>query len=282
MKNFVDCIWLKNHLKDEDIFIIDCRFDLFDASYGRKAYNENHIKNAFYFDINEDFAGEKKVHGGSRPVPEFSILGKKLEDIGIKMDSEIVFYDDMTYSSARAWWELKHMGFKNVYILNGGYEEWKKLNFPVSTDIPDKKQSGKVELKAIDEIYCNIDYVKNVINDPNIILLDSREERRYTGEYEPLYSRSGHIPGALNLHWKKNIDDNGKIKDIDILAKNFSFANHSKEIIAYCGSGIDGAMNFVVLDELGYKTRLYVGSVSDWISYEENDLETDYRQQFSL
>ncbi len=273
MKNFVDSIWLEKHINDHDVFIIDCRFDLFDPSYGRIAYNESHIMNAFFLDINEDFAGEKGVHGGARPLPEFSVLGKKLEDMGIRMDSKIVFYDDTIYSCGRAWWQLKYMGFDQVYILNGGFVDWKKLDLPVSVSIPDKRQNGKVDFEVVDEIYCHIDYVKSAMEDPNIILIDSREGKRYIGEFEPFYSKKGHIPGALNLHWKKNMDDKGKIKDMDMVAENFSFAENAEEIIVHCGSGIAGAMNFVVLHELGYRTRLYVGSVSDWLSYEENDLE---------
>ena len=279
MKTFVDSIWLHNHINDDDVFIIDCRFDLYDASYGRKAYDERHIINAFYLDINEDFSGKKEAHGGARPVPDFSILGKKLEEIGISMDSKIVLYDDMTYSAGRAWWQFKYMGFDEVYILDGGYKNWEKLNFPVTTNIPDKTQNGKLEFESVDEIYCDIDYVKGAIEDENVILIDSREKRRYTGEFEPLYPKRGHIPGALNLPWKKNVDDNGKIKNLDIIAENFRFIECSQEVILHCGSGMAGAMNFVLLYELGYRIRLYVGGISDWISYEENELETGIKKQ---
>ncbi|WFD09429.1 rhodanese-like domain-containing protein [Tepidibacter hydrothermalis] len=51
MKNFVDCTWLEKHMDDEGLFIIDCRFDLFDAFYGRMSYDKGHIKNAFYLEI---------------------------------------------------------------------------------------------------------------------------------------------------------------------------------------------------------------------------------------
>lgn len=73
-----------------------------------------------------------------------------------------------------------------------------------------------------------------------------------------------------------NIGDYGKIKDIDAITKKFNFLNDAKEIIVYCGSGIAGALNFVLLDELVYKSKLYVGSASDWKSHKENELETGY------
>ncbi|WFD09949.1 sulfurtransferase [Tepidibacter hydrothermalis] len=273
MRNFVDCAWVEKHMDDEELFIIDCRFGLFDASYGKGAYAKGHIKNAFYLDINEDLSGAQKAHGGARPVPELSILGKKLEKMGLRMDSQIVCYDDRTYSSARGWWQLKNMGFENVYILNGGYEAWKQLGLPISKECPEARQGGSIKIEQFHDIYCDIEYVKKAMLNSNIVLLDSREHRRYTGEYEPLYSKNGHIPGAMNLHWQKNVKDDGRLKERSMLEKNFSFVNSKMEIITYCGSGIDGALNFVILDELGYKVRLYVGSISDWISYEENILE---------
>lgn len=274
MKNFVDCTWLGKHMDDAGLFIIDCRFDLFDALYGRTAYDKSHIKNAFYLDVNEDLAGPQKSHGGARPVPKLSTLAKKLEGMGLRMDSQIICYDDMTYSSARAWWQFKNMGFKTVYILNGGYEAWKQLSLPISAESPEAKQVGSVRIEQFDDIYCDMDYVKKAMSDSDIVLLDSREHRRYTGEYEPLYLKNGHIPGAMNLYWQKNVEQDGNLKERHILEKNFSFEINPKEIITYCGSGIDGAVNFVILDELGYKVKLYVGSVSDWISYEENTLES--------
>jgi thiosulfate/3-mercaptopyruvate sulfurtransferase len=274
MKNFVDSTWLMNHLKENNLFIIDCRFDLFDPSYGKKTYASSHIDGAFYLDINIDFAGDKKIHGGARPLPDLTKISKKLEYIGINAKSTIVLYDDRTYSSARAWWQLKYLGLKNIYILDGGYEQWIELNLPTSNDIPTPKQNGNLNPNLINQMYCDINYVKKTINNSESILLDSREQRRYTGEYEPLYSKNGHIPGAINFHWNKNVDQHGKVKTKTELIDNFKFIDNEKEIITYCGSGIDAAMNFVILDELGYKPKLYVGSVSDWVSYEENKLET--------
>ena len=35
--------------------------------------------------------------------------------------------------STRVWWMLYYIGFKNVSILNGGFEEWNRLCFPIAT-----------------------------------------------------------------------------------------------------------------------------------------------------
>jgi len=273
MKNFVDCNWLNKRLNDESLFILDCRFDLFDSTYGSKAYGEDHIQNAHFLDINSDLSGKQGAHGGARPMPDLIDLVKKLENIGLTMTSTIVCYDDQTYSSGRAWWQLKKIGFEKVYILNGGYQHWQKLQYPTTVALPRLKQNGKIIVNTRRRISCDMDYVKQAINSHSAILMDSREEKRFTGAYEPLYSKNGHIPSSINVHWKKNIAPDGQLEPPTKLASNFSHIDKTKEIITYCGSGIDGALNFVILNELGYNVKLYVGSVSDWISYEDNPLE---------
>lgn len=42
-------------------------------------------------------------------------------------------------------------------------------------------------------------------------------------------------------------------------------------IIVYCGSGVSACPNVIALEEAGYtNVKLYSGSWSDWISYDEN------------
>lgn len=44
-------------------------------------------------------------------------------------------------------------------------------------------------------------------------------------------------------------------------------------MIVYCGSGVTATPNVVALWLAGFdNVRLYVGSFSDWISYDENEI----------
>ena len=47
----------------------------------------------------------------------------------------------------------------------------------------------------------------------------------------------------------------------------------NKNIVVYCGSGVTGCVNFLLLEEIGLKPVLYSGSYSDWVSYPENEVE---------
>ncbi|WP_148550494.1 sulfurtransferase [Paraclostridium bifermentans] len=273
MKNFVDCSFIVNFKDPTSLFLIDCRFDLFDEFSGYNAYKESHIPNAFFLDINKDICGSPQIHGGARPLPNNNILQSKLSSFGINQNSTIVVYDEKLYSSPRAFIQLKSMGYKNVYILNGGFKAWKDNNLPVTNKIPSLYPSKTFNLSTNTSMICDINYVRKSIKDANIVLVDCRDNSRYTGEIEPLYKKPGHIPSAINIPWHNNIDDNGFIKDLNIIDKNFSILKN-KEVITYCGSCIEACINYTLLDELSYNAKTYIGSMSDWISYDENDVES--------
>lgn len=272
MKNFVDCAFVESHINNDDFFIFDCRFDLFDKNKGYELYKKEHIPTAIYLDINNDICGKANVHGGARPLADIDILGYKLSNIGVNLDSIIVLYDDKIYSSPRAWFQLKYMGYKNVFVLNGGLFTWKSLKLPVSCDFKDYKGFGIYKKFTNNLMHCDINYIKSILYNDRIILIDSRDNNRYTGEFEPLYSKPGHIPGAINVPWHFNINEDGTVKDLKLVDKNFN-SYKDKEIITYCGSAIEAAINFILLDELGYKVKMYVGSMSDYISYDDNIVE---------
>lgn len=273
MKNFVDCTFINEHINEHDFFIFDCRFDLFDVNKGYELYKKEHIPTAIYLDINTDICGKGNIHGGARPLADVNTLGNKLANMGVNLDSTIVVYDEKIYSSPRAWFQLKYMGYKNVFVLNGGLVTWKSLGLPTSCDIlSNTKNIGSYNKSTNTSLYCDVNYVKSNLNNDGIILVDSRDNNRYTGEFEPLYSKPGHIPGAINIPWHFNINEDGTVKDLDVVNQNFS-KYKGKEIITYCGSAIEAAINFILLDELGYNAKMYVGSMSDYISYDDNIVE---------
>jgi thiosulfate/3-mercaptopyruvate sulfurtransferase len=147
----------------------------------------------------------------------------------------------------RLWWLLKYLGHDKTCILNGCREEWIKQGHPVTKEIPKANRKGEYNIKVNKDLYCDIDYVKAKKDKENVILIDSRGYERYSGKNEPLYAKAGHVPAAINYPWQNNLQNNF-FKEKEVLKKDF------KEII----------------EEIGGQSKVYIGSFSDWISYEEN------------
>ncbi|MCT8975936.1 sulfurtransferase [Clostridium sp. CX1] len=270
MSNFITSKWLYEHAEDKDLVIVDCRADLFDKDYGKKLYEEGHIKNAFFLDVKKDLADEEREHGGRSPLPDLKMLKDKLESIGISNDKTVAIYDEAKLAGAeRFWWMMKYLGHDKVYVLNGGINSWIEEGYPLYKEVP-MAEKGNFNINLREDIKTDIFEIKGKMANKDFIIVDSRAPERYRGEVEPLDKKAGHIPGAKNFDWKNVLDEKGKFKSEDELKEYFKPLNNYKDIVLQCGSGIDACGNFIILDELGFKPKLYVGSWSDWVSYDDS------------
>ncbi|WP_088051156.1 sulfurtransferase [Virgibacillus dakarensis] len=278
MSVLVSSEWLARRLKDqpENTAIIDVRFSLADPEAGRTAYEKSHIPGAVYLDLNKDLSGPVQTHGGNHPLPDINNFAEKMGEIGIDNETTVVIYDqDNDMFSARLWWLLHYAGHGHVYILDGGLASWMRQGHVTTNKIPvPEVKQFKPSVRANKVVH--IDGVKERLKNGSAVLLDSRAKDRYLGKTEPLYAKAGHIPGAKNYFWKDVLDENGLWKNDKELASHFKALSKDDEIIVSCGSGVSACPNVLALKMAGYENvKLYPGSFSDWISYEENEVETD-------
>lgn len=277
MQNIVTPKWLKENLQNEKLVLVDCRFSLMDKEYGKRSYEESHIKGAVRVDVETELSSPVKKHGGRHPLPNVEELKITFENIGISNDSIVVAYDEGDLSgSARLWWILKYLGHDKVYVLNGGINVFAEIGGETnSAKIEIKKR--KFEVNPNENMRVNMEYVRERLNKENIAIVDCRENIRYLGEFEPVDKKAGHIPGALNYFWmdilNKN-EDRLTIKSKKSLEEYFNKLKDFKEVIIYCGSGITASLVSLALTEADIEHKLYTGSFSDWISYEENGIDT--------
>lgn len=268
---------LKNRLENpgNHTVIVDVRFQLDDPDAGRKLYLKDHLPGAVYMDLKKDLSGKPEKHGGSHPLPDMKMFSSKLGQIGIDNDTSVIIYDQSNdMFAARMWWLLHYLGHEKAYVLDGGYERWIMDGNEVTDEIPQLEK--KVYQPSIrTDAKVDMEEVKEKLENQSARLIDSRSMERYLGKTEPLYGKAGHIPGAKNYFWKEVLNDNGKWKKPAELKNHFAAFDKSEEIIVSCGSGISACPNVLALKLAGYENvKLYPGSFSDWISYEENEVET--------
>ncbi|MEE3716898.1 sulfurtransferase [Tumidithrix elongata RA019] len=268
----VSAEWLRSHLDDPQVVIVDCRFSLADPELGRQQYLAGHIPNAHYLDLNRDLSSPVQKHGGRHPLPNLEQLAAKFSKMGIRSGENptlVIAYDDSRFAFAsRLWWLLSYLGHDRVALLDGGFTGWSNAAYPISTELP-------VPLKTPVDFIPNlqsdrvvdIEVVKAKKDLPNVALVDSREGDRYRGEREPIDPITGHIPGAVNYPWQEVTDSQGYV--LADRRSRWQAVEDRDEIIVYCGSGVTACVNLLSLKLAGLETgKLYAGSWSDWCSYQ--------------
>ena len=265
----VSAEYLKEHLDDPQVVIVDCRFALSDPNAGYQQYRVSHIPGAHYLDLNKDLSAPVGRHGGRHPLPDTDELAQKLAAIGVTFqETRVVAYDDSRLGfAARLWWLLRYMGHDQVALLNGGWAAWQAAGYPVTDVLPPTPQSGTFVPQLRSDWWVDIDTLKQRKDVAGVVVVDSRESDRYFGKREPIDPLAGHIPGAVNYPWQEVTDAQGYLHPI---AQQQRWVDITKEteVIVYCGSGVTACVNLLSLEVAGiHSAKLYVGGWSDWCSY---------------
>ncbi|MUG66175.1 MULTISPECIES: sulfurtransferase [Paenibacillus] len=275
MKHIVSMKWLLARLYEPDIVIVDCRFILGQPDAGRTAYDEEHIPRAVYLDLERDLSAPVAAHGGRHPLPDMDQLAASLGKAGIHHGMRVIAYDDQGGAMAsRLWWLLKYTGHDQAYVMNGSFTHWKAAAYPVTKEQP-VVIPVTYEPKLQPGMLADVEKVRTASREGSSMLLDAREPRRYAGIEEPIDTKAGHIPGAVNYFWKELLDEQGRWLDAAAIQRRFADIPETSDIIVYCGSGVTACPNVLALHEAGYRNvKLYAGSWSDWISYLDNPVAT--------
>lgn len=266
----VSAQWLKGHLEDPDVVILDATYHLPTVGRDAKAeFEAERIPGAVFFDIDG-------VKDPDNPLPHMvptpEAFGEMMGALGISNDTHVVCYDSYgLFSAARPWWLFRLFGHDSVSILDGGMPAWKAAGLPLETD-PPRQPTARVYtaefrpelLRRIPEIRANLDSKADVV-------LDARPANRFDGSApEPRpEARSGHIPGSLNLPFGDLTDpDTKKVKDVQALEKLFRDAGVKlgrDRVVTSCGSGVTACVLALGLHLLGDETAaVYDGSWSEW------------------
>jgi len=115
--------WLAQHLASPALVLLDVSMD---KVVGREPLVYSHqvyIPDTQQLSLETQLLDTTSQSANSFPTVErFNSL---MVDLGIDEQSTVVIYDNQgIYSSPRAWWIFKTMGFNNVYILDGGLPQW--------------------------------------------------------------------------------------------------------------------------------------------------------------
>lgn len=274
MSNLISATELHGRLGSPTLRLADVRASLTDPEAGRRLFREGHLPGAFFLDLAGDLSGPVEAHGGRHPLPDMFGFANTLRDHGVGDESDVVVYDDSGgMFAARLWWLLRYAGLERVRLLDGGFSAWTAAGLPLSQEVVTPELLA-LTLRPRPEMLADMTEVRNRLGDAHTKLFDARAPERFRGEVEPLDKKAGHIPGAVNKPYTENLE-HGVFRSPERLRERFAEVQDGDDIILYCGSGVSAAHNALALDEAGIEgAKLYVGSWSDWVSYDDNPVGT--------
>ncbi|GAB4202575.1 MAG: sulfurtransferase [Roseiflexaceae bacterium] len=269
MESLVTAAWLAERLGDPAVRPVDVRWSLTARRSGHAEYLAGHVPGAVYLDIDDDLAAPAFQGPGRHPLPTPEQFAAAAGRAGIGPETLVVAYDASGGAyAARLWWLLRYFGHTRVALLDGGWPAWQAGVYPVeggeptvvpAVFTPQPRPELAVDAATVDALRL----------DPATLLIDARAAERYEGQTEPIDKRAGHIPGARNLHFARNLRPDGGFKSPEELRAQYDAlgASTAARIICYCGSGVTAAHNLFALHLAGRDDALlYEGSWSDWSS----------------
>lgn len=255
----VDAAWLREHIGDPDVRVIDFRWYLADRD-GAEEYAKGHIPGAMFVKL-DDVTGKGP---GRHPLPTLEQFQAAMRKAGVDDSTSVIVYDDVGGSvAARLWFLLRWFGHARQAVLDGGLQAW---GDPIETAVSRGREGDFTARRPDRTRILDFDEVAHLSGVP---LIDSRAGERYRGEMEPVDPKAGHIPGAHSAPFAGNLREDGRFKSREELRRRFVEVGVDPEKggVVYCGSGVNACHNLLAMELAGVKNvRLYEGSWSDWSS----------------
>ena len=245
-------------------------------------YQESHLKGALFVDVNTQLADIKEdvAKGGRHPLPTADQFSKTLTDLGITPETWVVVYDDKNgaNAAARFWWMLRSIGHEKVQVLSGGIQAAIQAGFPISSEVVSPKSVSPYPMNSWQWPTIDLEGMDALIQKDDFVVIDVRESQRFSGAIEPIDLVAGHIPGATNIPFTTNLDENGFFLSPEELKTKYLNAFDSipeEKRVVHCGSGVTACHTLLALAIADLPLpKLYVGSWSEW-SRNSREIATD-------
>lgn len=247
--------WLKDHLNDENLVLLDSTWFLPKSQRsGKDEYKQNHIPGAVFFDYDNEACDHSSLL--PRMMPTAQAFDDVVQNLGCHKDSVIIIYDNNgMFSSPRAWWMFKAMGAQQVAVLDGGLIAWQAAGHSTCDKLATPTK-GDFESKIRPNAFVDADFVLERLNSKSHVIIDARSKERFD---------QAHMPGAKNLHYQ-DVLRNGKVRplhELKVLLKNHIPPQQTTTFS--CGSGVTACILALCAELCGiHDISVYDASWSEW------------------
>lgn len=275
--------------------VLDVRFRLGESS-GREEFERAHVPGASYVDMDTELATIRPDGlGGRHPMPTVETFTAAMRSAGVAMSRPVVAYDDWaSLPASRLWWMLRHFGFLDVRVLDGGIAAWIAAGHPTGSGphtpgVGDFSPSSPGFGRLLDATAAASFAARHV-------LLDARTADRFRGENETIDAVAGRIPGAISAPALDTVDPSGRFLSAAELAGRFRERGiegavgaaqatgtaeadgiaEARTVGTYCGSGVQATHLALALSiaRITDHADVYIGSWSDWITGPDRPIAT--------
>ncbi len=254
------------------VVLLDCRHDLMNHQAGRIAFDQGHLPEAQFWNMESDAVANHTGLNGRHPLATREQTRQCFENFGVSNQSTVVVYDAQGGQYAgRLWWLARWIGHANVKLLDGGLPAWQAAGYSLTTNTSKPKarvQTDSLSLKPSLVSWIDKHQVAKTMASGSSLVIDARVGARFRGETEPLDPVAGHIPGAINRFYQDNLEADGRFKQPTQLRAEFDKLvgqRRAVEIIHQCGSGVTACHNLIAMELAGLLgSSLYPGSWSEW------------------
>jgi thiosulfate/3-mercaptopyruvate sulfurtransferase len=261
--------WLAANLNRPDVRIVDLR-------YGVEFYWQAHVPGAVH--LYPDALEWPENGVTSKPIsPE--VLAQLLGRMGITDTTTVVAYSEVIDSlSPYLTWMLDYAGHKRQALIAGEFDRWRAEGRPLTQDFP-RIQTAVYPLPAnLNEgVRARLADVKAALGDKKTVILDVRSPAMYSGD-AGYTKRRGHIPGAINRPWLRDLTGDYTWRDSAELRKEYEKlgVTPDKRIIICCSKGFRSTTTYVTLKHLleYQNVAVYDGGFSEWSDFADLPVAT--------
>jgi thiosulfate/3-mercaptopyruvate sulfurtransferase len=218
-------------------------------------YSQGHVPGAWFVNLASLQSTQNGVPVMLNPP---DVLRSVLEAAGVTTSQHVILTGDGPLPAARGFFILEYLGHPSVHLLDGGRAAWQAA-YGLTTEPASADRPGRMVTPVRDDRLATADWVHARLGDPRVELLDARP----AGDFA--VSR---IPGAASLPWTQLVESVAmpRLRPVPELRALYSQAGAeaSDEVVAYCTSGMMSSMGYFAARYLGYRVRLYDGSMLEW------------------
>ena len=255
--------WLAAHRTDRNLVILH-------VSMEKAGYERAHVSGARWLDPHV------LIQNGppGSEIPPIETIDSVLEALGVTDQSRIVYYGD-TWMAPRVFLALDYAGLGDrTALLDGGLAAYRAAGGLESNQTPVWSR-GQVTTSGHPDIVVAASWLQARLTDPALALIDGRSPGEYaaTDSSERL-PRFGHIPGGVNLPWEKTFTDGAgalegnpsPLRPKAELRRLFEAAGvkDGSQLVTYCTVGLRASHLYFVARYLGWRPRIYDGSMTEW------------------